>query len=311
MSDFYDKSKENLEALHHKYSDLGLDLQTMLKGLLHAKPITYWDYVEVDTLLTLQKPRTNFSDEPIFIVYHQVTELVLKLIVHELEQITAEPTPAFSTISMKLKRINQYISLLSSSFSIMNQGMELEQYNQFRLSLAPASGFQSFQFRLIEFYCTDIDNLIHPMRRASVPEGAGFKDKFSFLYWQEAGYNRETGKKTMTLSLFEEKYLDKMLEAADRLKDRNLNRLANSFDFSGEDGKALRESLRDFDRMFNISWPMVHLETARTYLGQGPDRKAATGGSDWVKYLHPSFQQRRFFPELWTEQEKLDWGKEG
>lgn len=301
---------ENLKNLEEKYQQQGLELQTMLKGLFHAKPITYWDYVEVDTLLSLQRPRTNFPDEPIFIIYHQVTELVLKLILHELKQVTAVPVPDAVTFRTKVLRMNQYIGLLSNSFSIMNRGMDLNQYNQFRLSLAPASGFQSAQFRLIEFYCTDLDNLIHPSRRENVPDHAGIREKFEWLYWQEAGHNRETGKKSMTLGLFEEKYLEQMIQTAETLAAHNLNRRIAQMDFSGSDGIALRDSLKEFDRMFNIAWPMVHLETARTYLGQGPDRKAATGGSDWVKYLHPSFQQRRFFPDLWSEQEIADWGKE-
>lgn len=55
----------NKETLIHdietKYQQLGENSETFLKGLLHAKPINYWDYVEVDTLLSLQKPRTNLK----------------------------------------------------------------------------------------------------------------------------------------------------------------------------------------------------------------------------------------------------------
>ena len=79
-----------IQSIQKKYEDLGENLETYLKGLLHAKPINYWDYVEVETLLSLQKPRTDFKDEAIFIMYHQVTELVLKMIVHELEQLVIE-----------------------------------------------------------------------------------------------------------------------------------------------------------------------------------------------------------------------------
>ena len=71
---------ENLvNQIKEKYEKLGENPETYLKGLLQAKPINYWDYIEVDTLLSLQKPRTNFKDEEIFIMYHQVTELFLKL----------------------------------------------------------------------------------------------------------------------------------------------------------------------------------------------------------------------------------------
>ena len=83
MSDTNDK-------IIKKYEQLGENPKTYFEGLLHAKPLTYWDYVEVDTLLSLQKPLTHFKDETIFIMYHQVTELLLKMMRHELEQIVEE-----------------------------------------------------------------------------------------------------------------------------------------------------------------------------------------------------------------------------
>ena len=56
-------------------------------GLLLSNYLTYWDYTHVETLLTLQNPKTDFPDEVIFIIYHQITELYFKLSLHELEQI--------------------------------------------------------------------------------------------------------------------------------------------------------------------------------------------------------------------------------
>ncbi|MBK7797537.1 MAG: hypothetical protein IPJ53_00315 [Saprospiraceae bacterium] len=79
-----------INDIETKYQQLGENPETYLKGLLHAKPINYWDYVEADTLLSL-KPRTNFKDEEIFIMYHQVTELFLKMMVHEIKQLVYEP----------------------------------------------------------------------------------------------------------------------------------------------------------------------------------------------------------------------------
>jgi tryptophan 2,3-dioxygenase len=77
--------QEKLEALRRKYSLLGQDLETYLEGLLYSRSLTYWDYIHLDTLLTLQKPRTDFLDEHIFIIYHQITELYFKLVKIELE----------------------------------------------------------------------------------------------------------------------------------------------------------------------------------------------------------------------------------
>ena len=79
--------KNRLELLRDKYAAIGQDLNSYLDGLIFANPLVYWDYIEVDALLSLQKPKTDFPDEKIFIVYHQITELYFSLIEHELNQI--------------------------------------------------------------------------------------------------------------------------------------------------------------------------------------------------------------------------------
>ena len=79
--------QKRLELLRDKYAAIGQDLNFYLDGLIFANPIVYWDYIEVDALLSLQKPKTDFPDEKIFIVYHQITELYFNLIEHEIDQI--------------------------------------------------------------------------------------------------------------------------------------------------------------------------------------------------------------------------------
>jgi tryptophan 2,3-dioxygenase len=206
----------------------------------------------------------------------------------------------------------RYTDLLISSFSIMNKGMSYEDYNQFRLSLSPASGFQSAQFRFIELMCTDIDLLIHPHFRKNLKEDSTLKEKFSFVYWQEAGYNREANTKTKTLSDFEKKYLDSFISLAEKMKVNNLRQKYQNHLVQTDPNvkEELLKSLRAFDVKYNIEWPMVHLETARTYLKAKGETKTATGGSSWEKYLHPEFQRRIYFPELWSEEEMANWGKE-
>ena len=70
----------------------------------------------------------------------------------------------------------------------------------------------------------------------------------------------------------------------------------------------LKEKLKEFDYLYNVEWPMVHLKTAKHYLDSKGEQKAATGGSEWKKYLHPKYQQRKFFPTLWSEDEKTKMG---
>ena len=170
--------KTILEKLDEKYQSLGENPETYLKGLLHSKPVCYWDYIEVETLNSLQKPKTNFKDEEIFIMYHQVTELFFKMMIHELKQLVFEDLPENGVLN-KLNRLIRYSEFLVSSFDVMKYGMNYEDYNQFRSALTPASGFQSFQFRAIELYSTRIKNLqtyftagVKEVRAWTVPVGA-------------------------------------------------------------------------------------------------------------------------------------------
>lgn len=71
--------KEKLDKLQEKYAAMGQDMASYLDGLLYADFLTYWDYIHLDTLLSLQNPKTPFPDEEIFIMYHQITELYFKL----------------------------------------------------------------------------------------------------------------------------------------------------------------------------------------------------------------------------------------
>ncbi|NNK20858.1 MAG: tryptophan 2,3-dioxygenase, partial [Flavobacteriaceae bacterium] len=143
-----------IEKLAEKYKDSGQDLSSYLDGLLYQRYLTYWDYIHLDTLLSLQVPRTYFPDEEIFIMYHQITELYFKLIIHEEKQIVDDRSQEVDHFIEKLNRINNYYKALISSFSIMITGMEREQFLRYRMALLPSSGFQSAQYRMIEIYAT-------------------------------------------------------------------------------------------------------------------------------------------------------------
>ena len=297
--------EEILAKIDEKYENLGENPDTYLKGLLQAKPINYWDYIQVDTLLSLQKPRTDFEDEEIFIMYHQVTELVLKLMIHELKQITSKDL-AEEILADKVNRLNRYTEMLMTSFDVMRYGMDYDDYNTFRSTLAPASGFQSAQFRFLEIYCTPVENLINSKGKERLPEIPTVEDLFDQVYWKDAGHNRKTGKKSLTLRAFEDKYLNDFIELAEAMKG---NTLAEKFLKIDNPSDALINGLRDMDYLFNVKWPMIHLNTAQHYLNKKGEEKAATGGSNWQKYLHPKYQQRKFFPFLWTEKEILNWAE--
>ena len=72
-NDFKPEILEKLDLLQNKYSAMGQDLSSYLDGLLYADFLTYWDYINLDTLLNLQQPITPYPDEKVFIIYHQIT----------------------------------------------------------------------------------------------------------------------------------------------------------------------------------------------------------------------------------------------
>jgi tryptophan 2,3-dioxygenase len=298
-----------IKDIEEKYKNLGQDPQTYLKGLLHSKPLNYWDYINLDTLLSLQQPRTDFPDEPIFIMYHQVTELLLKLITHEIKQIVDDEDISPALFKEKIERMNRYAGVLTASFSVMREGMDYDQYNQFRLSLAPASGFQSAQFRFIEIFCTDIHLLVNTRVKQQVNAQTDMEYIFDNLYWKDGGLDHKTGKKTLTLQHFENKYLDSLKQTAQKYKEKNILHRFLALDQNDENVKQLKYALREFDHTYNVIWPLAHIKTAAYYLNSKGENKAATGGSEWQKYLHPSYQRRIFFPQLWTVEEIENWGK--
>lgn len=281
-----------------KYQELGENPETYLEGLLHAKPINYWDYIEVDTLLSLQKPRTHFKDESIFIMYHQSTELFLKMMRHELEQIVEETIITEDFLMTKIDRLNRYTTMLITSFDIMKYGLNYDDYNQFRKTLTPASGFQSAQFRYIEILCTRLKNLVNDEGKKRLPADPSIKDYFEHIYWKDAGLDRKTGKKTLTLRQFEEKYLESFIGLAKKVQGTTVE---DKFLKIENPSSQLTEKFMEFDRLYNFEWPLVHLKTADHYLNRKGENQAATGGSHWKKYLHPKYQQRKFFPTIWPE----------
>ena len=300
--------KDRLEKLQAKYAAMGQDMVSYLDGLLHADFLTYWDYIHLDTLLSLQNPKTSFPDEEIFIIYHQITELYFKLSLHECKQIAEHPALTADFFSQRVKRINSYFEALTNSFEIMVQGMEKEQFLKFRMSLLPASGFQSGQYRMIEIYATDFIRLVDKEKRDDLAK-ADLKTQFEHIYWKHGATELSTGKKTLTLKQFEQKYSKTFLELAQFCQDKNFRHLFHQLKTKGDDTTGLENELRQLDVNVNVNWPLSHYKSAVRYLNREPEEIKATGGTNWQKYLPPRFQKRIFFPELWTSEELENWGK--
>lgn len=299
------KLLEQLRKLQEKYDVMGQDLSSYLDGLLYSDYLTYWEYIHLDTLLSLQKPKTQFPDEQVFIMYHQITELYFRLSLLELDQIAKHTALTKEFFVQRIDRVIRYFRHLENSFEIMTVGMEREQFLKFRMALLPASGFQSAQYRMIEICSTDLINLVHIDERSSV-KGSEVSQLIEKLYWRRGATELASGKKTLTLRQFEDKYMDTFRQMGEAYMETNLYQLYKK-NFIGD--KDIISRLREFDTLANVLWPLAHMKSAAHYLQRDPEDIKATGGTNWQKYLPPRFQKVIFFPELWSEQEKQEWGK--
>lgn len=307
------ESREDiLKNIEQKYSSIDQKTDTQLEGLLWSKPITYWDYMNTDALLNLQIQRTTLPDEMVFIMYHQINELTFKMILWEMNQIAIETNINIDFFTEKIMRISRYFDMLTTSFNIMENGMDVEQYMKFRNTLTPASGFQSAQYRLIEFSATDLTNLIDARYRKSIDSDTDPIDTvFEHLYWQAAGKNFKTGKKSYTLEAFEKKYKPMLLTYMQEHKNCNIWRKFKQLPINEQQNNELVQLMRHLDYTVNIQWVMQHLKVAIKYIDSNNVGEVdATGGSDWKKYMHPKYQKRIFFPELWSGKEIENWGHE-
>lgn len=307
--EFSPEVMQRLELLKEKFDGQGQDLLPYLDGLLHAKTINYWNYIQLDTLLSLQKTNTDFPDETIFLMYHQITELYFKLALHEFKQIGEEKQLTASFFIARVKRINRYFEALTKSFEIMIDGMEREQFLQFRMSLHPASGFQSAQYRKIEISSTDFIQLVDKDKRDHYTGEEAIDQLFENIYWKAGATDAITGKKTLTLEDFERRYKDELIELGNDQRSKNLWQCYLTLTPEEQSQVEVLQVMKQNDVNVNVNWPLMHYKSAVRYLHHSKNDIPATGGTNWQKYLPPRFQKRIFYPELWSFEEKEEWGK--
>ncbi len=316
---------ERLKKLDEKYQAMGQSLPSYLDGLLVSNYLTYWDYTHVDKLLTLQNPKTDFPDELIFIIYHQISELYFRLALHEFEQIANNGKKVMPNgedlgwnEKMEVKffierviRINRYFEALTRSFDIMVDGMDQTQFRTYRMALLPASGFQSAQYRMIEISSTDFIRLVDKdVREKFKGKNASIEDMYEHIYWKQGATELASGKKTLTLKQFEKKYSKQFIQLANEYKTKNLWAKYKALSPAEQQNPELINALRKHDVNVNVNWPLVHYKSAVRYLQQAETDVPATGGTNWQKYLPPRFQKRIFYPELWEKDEIDNWGKQ-
>ena len=308
----HDSIADKLARLEQKFAAQGQDLTVYLDGLLQADYLTYWDYIHLETLLSLQNPKTAFPDELIFVTYHQITELYFKLILHEIAQIAdARPLTAAFFVA-RMQRVNRYVDLLEQSFGVVISGMDRDQFLKFRMALMPSSGFQSVQFREIEIVSTHFQNLL-----ANVPnEPRTIADRYDGIYWKQGATELSTGQKSLTLIQFDQKYASRLVRLAEDYQTKNLHERFCTLEQAKQTTPELADVLREYDYRVNVRWKLAHLRSAVQHLHRGtpatqPETAKATGGTNWQTYLPPVQQQRVFFPALWSAEELQNWGQSG
>jgi len=310
---------QKINKLSSKYLATGQDIYSFLDGLLYSDYMGYWDYIHLDTLLSLQTPKTDFPDEKIFILYHQITELYFQLCLIELEGINKNGRNVIDTgedlgwnekISVKtfiekMARINRYIKHLINSFDIMIEGMDRDQFLKFRMALLPSSGFQSIQYRMIEIRSTDLKNLTIKKQN----HVASIEESFKNIYWKMGAKDLDSGKKTYTLKQFEKKYEYRLLKLVNKMQNQNVWQKYNTLPQRDQKNKKLISLLKEYDVNININWKLAHYKSAAKYLKNSKKDVEATGGTNWQSYLPPKFQKIIFFPNLWSKTEIENWGK--
>lgn len=254
---------------------------------------TYSGYLCLEQVLTAQKPLSNpvHHDEMLFIIQHQVTELWLKLIVHELQAAIAhierdELEPCFKILS-RVKHIQQ---------QIFNQWAVLEtltptEYVQFRHVLGPASGFQSVQYRMVEFLLGNKDGPMLKVHQHQPEHHATLEAvlKQPSLYDQFLRYLARRGH-AIPLDILERDVTEPHKSRPEIVEVFRRIYLEPEGNW---DAYEMAEKLIDVDQSFSL-WRYRHLKTVTRVIGM----KRGTGGTSGAPFLRKVIDHV-FFPELW------------
>ncbi|HEV3195411.1 MAG TPA: tryptophan 2,3-dioxygenase family protein [Candidatus Cybelea sp.] len=252
-------------------------------------PLSYGSYLKVGDLLKLQQPLSQppHHDEMLFIVIHQVYELWFKQLLHELDAAAgALDRDDLLRVGKHFRRIHTIQRLLEQQVDIL-ETMTPQEFNQFRDHLNPASGFQSVQFRELEFACG--------VRRTEVLQWIELDDaqraRLERRATEPSLYDRV--KALLRRRGFETDSSDALIESYRQIYT---NEAANY------DLYLLLEELIEFDERF-LLWRGRHIRMVERMIGQ----KHGTGGSLGAQYLESTLAYR-FFPELWAVRTHLGAG---
>lgn len=242
--------------------------------------LSYGSYLQIDELLSLQRPLSSpeHHDEMLFIIIHQVYELWFKQLLHEaaavLRGLDRDELPQ---VGKHFRRIHAIQRLLEQQIDVL-ETMTPQEFNSFRDNLNPASGFQSIQFRELEFIC-------------------GLRRTETLQYIQTSDAQRERLERHLTQpSLYDKvKALLRRRGFASETHDDLLQTYKTIYEKPDAqyDLYMLLEDLIEFDERL-LLWRGRHVRMVERMIGA----KKGTGGSLGAAYLAKTLEYR-LFPELW------------
>jgi tryptophan 2,3-dioxygenase len=243
--------------------------------------MTYADYLKLDQLLSAQQPLSDLHDEMLFIVIHQTKELWMKEILHELDlAIGLVGKDRFSEAYKSMARISRIQAVMTLSWDVLSTLTPVD-YLKFRHVLGTSSGFQSVQFREIEYRL-------------------GLKDPGYLEHHPKGSDDRARLQRAFDGPSLRDRAIDSLERAGMDLGDRSIDALA----------AAWLQVYRDADRWFELyelaeklvdiddalaAWRHKHVLTVERIIGH----KRGTGGSEGATYLRSTLD-KRVFPELWA-----------
>lgn len=259
--------------------------------------MTYGEYLSLDRILSSQNRLSDHHDEMLFIVIHQVSELWMKLTLHELHAaIEAIKANEMDVSFKKLARVSQIQVQIIQAWDVLST-LTPSEYSEFRDSLGSASGFQSYQYRMIEF-------------------ALGYKTPHVLkIYEKDPALLAKLEEAYQTTSLYDTA-ISQLHKAGFNISDEILNRdqtkpyvadqtVLEAWKAVYRDTETYWELYQLAEKLVDIEdrlqqWRFRHMKTVERIIGF----KMGTGGSSGVNYLKKVLDQT-FFPELWQLRTEL------
>ena len=235
-----------------------------------SSEVTYGDYLAVDELLQLQRPRSRPEqpDELLFIVVHQASELWFKVLLHEIDMLIERLRGHDAMAALaSTRRINALTRIVAAQLSALDT-LPPQRFAEFRGYLGTASGGQSHQFRAIE-------------------AASGLRDDHFMAVLREHGEIPPVIQRTLERPTLQALFLELLEKRGETLEHVYANPAASDLFF-------LAESLIEYEQGFQL-WRYLHVQLVERIIGP---QTGGTGGTLGAKYLQRTLSQR-FFPRLW------------